>query len=154
LPYDIDAYTTGSILQVSPAAPQGSAIPERARKLLQRRRHLAESAELTQEIIDILSDRQAEDIVLLDISQVSNFADSFIVASARSLPQFSALVQALEENLGDSHARPPRVEGTPDSGWVLLDFGDVVVHLFSPAARSFYDLEGLWSRSVPVVRFQ
>lgn len=91
---------------------------------------------------------------MLDISQVSTFADYFVIASAQSIRQFNSLSQALDEALHAGGIRARRVEGKPDSGWVLLDFGDVVTHLFSPEERTFYDLEGLWSRSVPVVRFQ
>lgn len=92
--------------------------------------------------------------MLLDIGQVSSFADIFVIATAQSVRQLNALVQTIDEDLDERYPRPRHVEGTADSGWVLLDFGDVIVHLFSPAERAFYNLEGLWSRSVPVVRFQ
>lgn len=118
------------------------------------RAKLPEASELAQEIIDLLSDKQAEDIVLLDISQVSSFADAFVIASANSARQLNALIQTVDEDLDKRFPRPRHVEGTAESGWVLLDFGDVVVHLFSPPERAFYNLEGLWSRSAPVVRFQ
>jgi len=119
-----------------------------------RRVDLPESAELVQALIDLLSDRQAEDIVLLDIGPVSSFADSFVIATATSVRQLNALVQALDADLDRQFPHPHRIEGTPDSGWVLLDYGDVIVHLFGPEERAFYNLEGLWSRSVPIVRFQ
>ena len=115
---------------------------------------LPNESDLAQAIIDLLSERQAEDIVLLDISQVSSFADIFIIATGGNARQLNALIQTLDEDLDTAYPRPRRVEGTPDSGWVLLDFGDVIVHLFAPNERAFYDLEALWSRSVPVVRFQ
>ncbi|MGI8554372.1 MAG: ribosome silencing factor [Dehalococcoidia bacterium] len=118
------------------------------------RRNLPEAADLAQEIIDLLSDKQAEDIVLLDISQASSFADFFVIASGQSMRQLNALVQTLDADLNERHPRPRHVEGTAESGWVLLDYRDVIVHLFAPAERAFYNLEGLWSRSVPVVRFQ
>ncbi len=113
-----------------------------------------ESAELAREIVDVLSDRQAEDIVLLDISAVASFADHFVIATATSVRQMDALLDAVGEALAKLGVRPRRREGTPDSGWVLVDYGDVIVHLFSPEDRAYYDLEGLWSKGVPLVRIQ
>ena len=118
------------------------------------RRELPDPTELAQEIVDLLSDKQAEEIVLLDISQVSSFTDIFVIATGTSGRHLSALVQTLDEDLDRRYPRPRHVEGDAGSGWVLLDFGDVIVHLFAPEERAFYNLEGLWSRSVPVVRFQ
>lgn len=91
---------------------------------------------------------------MLDIAQVSGFADIFVIASATSVRQLNALIETIDEDLDRRLPRPRRIEGAAESGWVLLDFGDVIVHLFSPAEREFYNLEGLWSRSVPIVRFQ
>lgn len=121
-----------------------------------RRLGLPDSAALAHAIIDLLSDRQAADIVLLEITQVSSLADYFVIATGTSIRQLDGLTQALDEdlNLEGMRPRPRRIEGTPDSGWVLMDYGDVVVHLFGEEERRFYNLEGLWSRSVPVVRFQ
>jgi len=65
-----------------------------------------------------------------------------------------ALLETLEKDLAPEDVHPPHQEGTAESGWVLLDFGDLIVHLFSPEERSYYDLEGLWSHGVAVVRIQ
>jgi ribosome-associated protein len=119
-----------------------------------RRNALPDPSALAQAIVDILSDRQATDIALLDIAHVSTIADYFVIATGTSVRQLNALVDALDEGLREISARPRRVEGTAESGWILIDYGDVVVHLFGPEERRFYDLDGLWSRSVPVVRFQ
>ncbi len=113
-----------------------------------------QSAELAREIVDILSERQADDIVLLDISAVSSFADHFVIGTVGSTRQADAIIDALHRALGPRGVRPRRSEGTPDSGWVLIDYGDVVVHLFSPEDRAYYDLEELWSAGVPLVRVQ
>lgn len=93
---------------------------------------------------------------MLEITQVSSLADYFVIATATSVRQLNSLVQALDEDLLAAGTRPHarRTEGTADSGWILIDYGDVVVHLFGQEERAFYNLEGLWSRSVPVVRFQ
>lgn len=83
-------------------------------------------------------------------------ADFFVIATGTSVRQLNSLLQALDEDLqlDGARPRPRRTEGTADSGWILVDYGDVVVHLFGEEERAFYNLEGLWSRSAPVVRFQ
>jgi ribosome-associated protein len=93
-------------------------------------------------------------VVLLDISKVAGFADYFVIASAVNVRQMRALLDALEEGLGHDGIRTLRSEGELDSGWILLDLGDIVVHLFSPEERAYYDIEELWSRGVEVVRMQ
>lgn len=112
-----------------------------------------EPADLAQQIVDDLSDRQIEDIALIDVSKVAGFTDYFVIGTATSERQMRAVSDALERDLRERDIRPRLREGNPDSGWVLLDFGDVIVHLFSPEARAFYRLDDLWSRSAPVVRF-
>ena len=114
---------------------------------------MLESADLAQRIADLLSDRQAEDIVLMDIGKVSSFTDYFIVATANNPRQMNALIDSLDQDLRPA-ARPRRVEGTPDSGWVLIDFGDAIVHLFAAEERAYYNLEGLWAQGVSVVHMQ
>ena len=109
---------------------------------------------MARQIVDVLSDRQAEDIVLLDISAVASFADQFVIATATSVRQMDALLDALHATLAKDGVHALHREGTPDSGWVLLDYGDVVVHVFSPEDRAYYDLEGLWSAGVPLIRIQ
>jgi ribosome-associated protein len=115
---------------------------------------LLESIDLAERIADLLSERQAEDIVLMDISKVSTFTDHFVIATANNPRQMNALIESLDRDLRDEHIRPVRVEGTPDSGWVLVDFGDAIVHLFSPAERGYYNLESLWSKGVSIVHMQ
>ena len=109
--------------------------------------------DLAQRIADLLSERQAEDIVLMDISKVSTFTDYFVIATAGNPRQMNALIESLDQDLRPE-ARPRRVEGTPDSGWVLIDFNDAIVHLFSRDERAYYNLEGLWAKGVSVVHLQ
>lgn len=90
--------------------------------------------------------------MLLDISKVATFADYFVIASAANVRQMQALLDALEEGLGHDGVRAWKSEGELDSGWILLDMGDVIVHLFSPEERAYYDIERLWSQAVEVVR--
>jgi ribosome-associated protein len=102
----------------------------------------------------MLEERQASDIVLLDVSQVTILADYFVICSANSERQLNALSGDLSKQLKVDVGRPLAVEGESESGWVLIDYGDVVVHLFLPEARSFYDLEGLWHQAQQIVRIQ
>ena len=92
--------------------------------------------------------------MLLDISPLATFADYFLIATGESKRQIEAILAALEEELDRKELSLLGREGEPDSGWVLLDLGDIVVHIFGPQERSFYDLEGLWHRARPVVRVQ
>jgi ribosome-associated protein len=105
--------------------------------------------------VDLLSDRQAEDIVLLDIHEIAYFADFFVIATAQNQRHVGALIDAFEKDLANEGVRALRREGEVNSGWVLVDFGGVIVHIFTPEERAFYNLEGLWGRAgVPAVRFQ
>jgi ribosome-associated protein len=110
---------------------------------------------LAHKITDILSDKQAEDILLLDISKAASFADYFVIATAGSNRQIDAILETIDQDLRKGEKiRPSGKEGDADAGWVLLDYGDVVVHIFGPEERAYYDLESLWATAVPVVRFQ
>ncbi|HJX61582.1 MAG TPA: ribosome silencing factor [Dehalococcoidia bacterium] len=113
-----------------------------------------QGAELARRVVDILSDKRAEDILLLDIRSVALFADYFAIASAETARHTQALCDALDEELAKDGVSVWGREGEAGSGWVLLDFGDVIVHIFGPEQRSFYDLESLWREGVPVVRIQ
>lgn len=104
--------------------------------------------------MDLLSDKQAEEILLLDVKGVASFADYFVIASGQNVRHLQALCDAMDEELRREGVRPQGREGIVDSGWVLLDFGDVIVHIFSPRERGYYNLEGLWGRGLPVVRIQ
>lgn len=105
--------------------------------------------------MDLLSDRQAEDVVQLEVSEVASFADYFVIATALNGRHMGALLNAFEKDLANDGVKPLRVEGNANSGWVLVDLGAVLVHLFTPEDREFYNIEGLWTRAgVPAVRFQ
>ena len=109
---------------------------------------------MAHKIIDVLSDKQAEDILLLDIRNSASFADYFVIANAPSERQIRAILEAVDETLGTEKIYPMGREGEAKSGWVLLDYGDVILHLFAPEERAYYDLESLWHTAVPVVRIQ
>ena len=100
-------------------------------------------------------DRQATDVVLLDLSSLAAFADHFVIATVDNIRQARAVIDAVDEHVRQRGGRRVRPEGDPAGGWVLIDVGQgVVVHLFSVEARARYDLEGLWSRAQEVVRVQ
>lgn len=113
-----------------------------------------EALQLAERIAGLLSERQAVNIVLMDISKVSTFTDYFVIATAGSQRQMKAIIESLDQDLRGEGIRPRRTEGSPDSGWVLIDFGDAIVHLFSPRERDYYALESLWSQGVSVVHIQ
>ncbi len=110
--------------------------------------------ELAHAILQILDDKLAADILLLDVSPLSPMADYFVIATAASERQSQALVDALRDELRRGGLRPLDVEGDRASGWQLMDYGDVIVHLFSPEKRAFYRLEELWKNAHVVVRMQ
>ena len=92
-------------------------------------------------------DRKAYDLVLLDVSAVTSIADYFIICSGRSDRQVQSIAQGIEENLKKEGVLPISVEGLTWGQWVLMDFSDVIVHVFYQPVREFYDLDGLWSHA-------
>jgi len=106
-------------------------------------------------LVDALLDKKGVDILVLDIHMQAIFADFFIICTGESEPQLRALSQAALESAKKQGGRMPKgVEGQPGDGWVLVDFGDVVIHLFSAEKRGYYDLESLWHAGRVVVRMQ
>ena len=104
--------------------------------------------------MDTASFVQASDILLLDIRTVASFADYLLIMSAQNIRQMDALAEEITWSLKKDGAKLHHLEGTTDSGWLLLDYLDLVVHVFSPEQRAFYDLEGLWGGGRSVVRIQ
>lgn len=102
--------------------------------------------------VEAALDRKAEEPVILDVRGLSGVADYFVVVSADSERQAAAIADAVDEKVTAAGGERLGVEGRGGGGWVLLDFGSVVVHVFSPETRRFYDLEGLWADAprVPV----
>ncbi len=113
-----------------------------------------EATTLARRIVEIAEDKQASDIVMLDLQQLNYVADYFVICSGDSDRQLKAILDAIDELIGREFGREARVEGAPDTGWVLLDYGDVVVHIFSAALRDYYRIERLWSKATPVVVVQ
>jgi ribosome-associated protein len=99
----------------------------------------------------MLEERKAMDILLLDVQSVTILADYFVLCTATSERHLGALAGDLSKQLKADVGRPMGIEGEPESGWQLVDYGDVVVHLFLAETRVFYDLEGLWREAQTVV---
>lgn len=102
-------------------------------------------------IVDAVSDKKARDIVLLDIRELSVIADYFVVCTGANSRQIQAIAAAVEDALSESGVNIRSREGNADSGWLLLDTGDIIVHIFGPMERDFYRLERLWSGAPTVV---
>ena len=92
-----------------------------------------------------LDDDQAQDVVTIDLAGKSSIADHMVIASGRSTRQVAAMAQKLAEEVKKQGFGPARLEGLPAADWVLIDAGDVVVHIFRPEVRSFYNLERMWA---------
>ncbi len=95
-----------------------------------------------------LDDGMAEDVVIIDLNGKSSIADYMVIASGRSARQVVALAERLRDAI-DEGRRRPSVEGLPQGDWVLVDAGDVIVQLFRPEVRSYYNLEKMWGASLP-----
>ena len=91
-------------------------------------------------------DRKAYDLVLLDIHEISSLADFFVICTARSDTQAQAIAESVRMSLAGVGIRPITVEGFSTGQWILMDYGDVTVHIFQEDVRNFYDLERLWAR--------
>ncbi|MBL7209502.1 MAG: ribosome silencing factor, partial [Dehalococcoidia bacterium] len=97
---------------------------------------------------------QADNIVMLDARQICSFADYFVVCSGDSTRQIEAIWQEIRGILKQEGVIPYHSEGTADSGWILLDLGEVIVHIFSPSQRDYYRLDDLWDKATPIIRIQ
>ncbi|MBN2390309.1 MAG: ribosome silencing factor [Anaerolineae bacterium] len=115
-----------------------------------------ESLALAHRIAEIIVDKQGEDILILDLQEITTFTDYFVICSGTSRRQLDALQSALREELKKTDERilAFNVEGGPDSGWILVDYNSVIVHLFDPEMRDFYRLEELWKNARVVARIQ
>ena len=91
-----------------------------------------------------LDEKKGKDVKVIDIREVSVIADYFIIASAANENQVQAMMDSVEETLGRAGLEPRQVEGNKNSSWVLMDYGDLIVHIFDEENRLFYDLERIW----------
>ena len=111
-----------------------------------------ESLELARRIVDLIVEKMGSDVVLMDIGKLSNIADYFVICTGQSDRQLDALVREVRTYLKKEGRQPSGIEGKSLSGWVLVDCGDIVVHVFSPTKREFYRLDRLWSAAKTILR--
>ena len=103
--------------------------------------------------MDIIADQKCEDVLLLDIQGISILADYFVIGGVIAARQAKAVIGDVKQGIKQAYGlQPLSIEGEPAGGWVLMDYGAVIVHLFTPEMRAYYDLEGLWRAGRVVVR--
>lgn len=111
-----------------------------------------ETDELARKIVDAALNKQASNILLLDLKGVCTFADYFVICTAESERQLQAICNEIDETLSASPLPRRRYQGTPDSGWLILDLDNIVVHVFLPEQRAFYALEDMWRNAATVLK--
>ena len=111
------------------------------------------SKEFTERICKVLKDHKAEDIVAVDVKEKTDVADYFVVAGGRSMTHTRSLIEHVEEEMEKEGVSPTRSEGVREGRWAVLDYGDVIVHIFNDETRLFYHLETLWDDGKNVTRY-
>lgn len=105
---------------------------------------MEESKKMALLAIDALEDKKAADITIIDISEISILADYFIIADGNNRNRVQAMADSAEEALGRAGYEPKQIEGYQTANWILMDYKDIIVHVFSKEDRAFYDLERIW----------
>jgi ribosome-associated protein len=115
-------------------------------------RAMKKDSELLTRIVKSLDDDKAEDIVTIDLEGRSSLADALIIATGRSSRHVASIAEHLARKLKEAGYGTRPIDGATQGDWALVDAGDVIVHIFRPEVRSYYDLEGMWSVDEPAVR--
>ena len=144
------ATPTKSPRKRSASSPRSDGLPHRDAAPPSERPPL----DVARRIVELAEDKKAADIVLLDLGGLTTMADYFVICSGGSERQLAAIADGIIGGLRDERTRPIGKEGTAASHWVLLDFGAVVVHIFTPPEREYYGLEKHWSEAKTVIRVQ
>ncbi len=135
-------------------SPEPAARPRAPRKAAKAPPPPVSALDFAHRAIDAVEDKKAAQIVLLDVHAVSMFTDYFLLCNGESERQVKAIVDGVDETLGKGGLKRLGLEGTAESGWVLMDFGDLMVHVFTPERRAYYRLEELWKDGQTVVKIQ
>jgi ribosome-associated protein len=139
--------------EVEAEEAEASTEPEIEETLRERGARLS-ALEIARMIVDGAEDKKAADIVLLDVSELTSMADYFVICSGGSERQLGAIGDGIAEKLRAEGVKPIGREGGSNSHWTLLDFGAVIVHIFAPPERDYYQLERHWSKAKTVLRLQ
>lgn len=116
---------------------------------------ILDSLEFAREVVNAVEDKKAEQIVLLDLRPDAIIADFFVICNGGSDRQIKAIADGVRESMKDKYQRlPVAVEGESTSGWMLMDYGDVIVHIFDEDSRAYYDLEGFWTQAQVLLSIQ
>ena len=119
-----------------------------------RRWHL-DSLELSHFLVDSILDKKGSDITILDLREQTVFADYFLLCNGTNERQLRAIANGIAQDAKENgRVLTSAIEGSAETGWVLVDFGDLIVHIFSQETREYYDLEGLWNQAHVVLRMQ
>jgi len=110
--------------------------------------------ELARTVVKSLEDKKGEDIILLDIKEIASFTDYFVICTGSSHRMVQALIKDVKEDVRVKHNLKTKVEGASIDGWMLADFGNVIVHVFSPQQRDYYALEELWAEGTTLLHLQ
>jgi ribosome-associated protein len=113
-----------------------------------------EALDLARRIVELAEDKKAADMVVLELAPLTTLADYFVICSGGSERQLDAIADGIISGLRDEKVRPIGREGTAASHWVLLDYGSVIVHIFTPPERDYYGLEKHWSEAKTILRVQ
>ena len=124
------------------------------RQRLDEEKRVLEPIEIARRAAEVAADKQASEIVLLDVRDVCSFADYLVVCSGDSDRQLEAIWEDVRGALKRDGVSIHHTEGTADSGWIVIDAGEVVVHIFATVRRDYYQLDTLWEKAVPLVRLQ
>jgi len=113
-----------------------------------------DAAAIARDIVDVCVDKKASDVTLIEIGKVTTLADDFVIATGNSDRQIGAISSAVQERMKEIGVRLLQHEGLPSDGWVLLDYGQVIVHVFAAEQRAYYDLERRWREAPTLLKIQ
>jgi ribosome-associated protein len=136
---------------IAVSAPRADGLPKRRKRAPATERS---PLDLARRIVELAEDKKAADIALLDLTGLTTLADHFVICSGGSERQLDAIAEGIVEALREEGLKPIGREGLPASHWVLLDYGSVVVHVFTPPERDFYQLEKHWAQAKTILRVQ
>ena len=134
-------------------ARKSDGLPRRTTKAAAKQSE-REPLDLARRIVELAEDKKAADMVVLELAPLTTLADYFVIASGGSERQLDAIADGIVEGLREEKIRPIGREGTAASHWVLLDYGSVIVHIFTPPERDYYGLEKHWSEAKTILRVQ